>query len=208
MTCILKKGTILSVEFNWGVNYNKMEQIEDVKSDYTKVMKDAIVTMSSIIFMINIFLSKDYTAILMNSFTYISSQGLTFYSLNPHSSGGKWRRKIITYSSIYSIPILVLCLIIISKIEVSDLFIFITMWGLKLGLSALSLFIIYASFADNTDTVTDKESKLKSETKKNLQQEYDKQQEESIYSTRNRRTSNNRKTREYIENGKKKKGED
>ena len=185
-----------------------MEQIEDVKSDYTKVMKDIIVTTSSIIFILNVILSKDYTAILMNSFTYISSQGLTFYSLNPHSKGGKLRRKIITYSSLIFIPTIVLFLIIVDKIEVPDFFVWITMWGLKLILSFLSLFIIYSSFADNTDTVTNKEIKLRNQTKKNLQQEFDNQQEESIYGTRNKRTSNNRKTREFIESGKKKKGED
>lgn len=185
-----------------------MEQMEDLKSDYTKVMKDAIVTMSSIVFIINIFISKDYIAILMNSFTYITSQGLTFYSLNPHSVNGKLRRKIITYAAIWFLPVIVLLLIITSKIELSNFVVCITMWVLKSVLSLLSLFIIFASFADNTDTVTDKEIKLKSEIKKNLQQEYDNQQEESIYGPRNRRASNNRKTREFIESGKKKKGED
>lgn len=182
--------------------------MEEKKDDYIKTMKNVIVTISSIVFGLNVFCSPDFLTILLSSFTYISSQGLTFYSLNPNTEKAKHRRTLLVKGSIWMIGIIVMCLIIVDRVSFSD----IAAQGIellvKLLLLAFGLCVICFSFADGSETVTKNQLKMSKLVHQDLNEQYAEEKEGHIFLERNKRSENNKSLRYFVENKKSKKKEE
>lgn len=170
----------------------------DKKPTYVKQLKNWIVVISSITMAINLYLSKDFVAILLSSFTYISSQGLTFYGLNPKSDAGDDRRHRLINLAIAFTALIIVGLTIESKIEVNDLIMTGLFNIMKIVLSLFCMYVIYCSFADDSDSTTEGELELSKNTQKSLKKDYIKEQEKNIFSERNNRMEKNMKTRKFL----------
>ncbi|WP_427814275.1 hypothetical protein ACQKTA_04095 [Enterococcus sp. 22-H-5-01] len=181
--------------------------MQDNKENYVKTIKNAIVTLSSIVFLLNIILSIDFLSILLNSFTYISSQGLTFFSLDPKTEKSKKRRSIMVNSAIWLIAVIVACLLVVNKIELQGSINRIVLNIVKTILIIFSMLVVYFSFVDGSETVTNKEKSLAKAVHKDLATQYEHDKNEKIYSERNKRSDNNAKKRSFIVNLKRKKDE-
>lgn len=168
------------------------------KTSYLKQIKNWIVVISSIAMMINVYLSEDFISILLSSFTYISSQGLTFYALNPNTDSGRSRRDWLIKISIGLIAVIIACLTVESKIELNSLIVLSAFNIMKLCIVVFSIFVIYCSFIDGTEETTTAEKELSQTVQKNLKEDYQKQREENIFSERNSRTQNNKETRKFV----------
>lgn len=172
--------------------------MEEKKPTYIKQIKNWIVVKSSVSMMINLYLSNDFVAILLNSFTYISSQGLTFYGLDPKSDRGNVRRYRLIVLSISLVALVIAGLTIESKIEVNTLIMTGLFNIMRIALVVFCLYVVYCSFADDSDSQTDEEVSISKHMRKSLKEDYIKEKEKNIFSERNNRIENNGKTRKFL----------
>ncbi|EHZ5577422.1 hypothetical protein [Enterococcus faecalis] len=170
----------------------------NVNQSYLKQMKNWIVVISSVSMIVNLYLGKDFVALLLTSFTYISSQGLTFYALNPGTEKGDYRRNLLVKSSIALVALTMCGLIIESKIKSLPLLIMSFFIIMKLLIGIFSLYVIYCSFSDNKDYQTKEEFDITKNIRKTLTIDYEKKQKDNIFSERNFRQENNEKTRKFL----------
>ena len=161
-------------------------------------MKNWIVVLSSGAMILNVCLSVDFLNILLSSFTYITSQGLTFYSLNPKTKGSEKRIHILINLSIALVSLNLLGLIFESKISLNVLINLILLTILKVVVTVFSLYVIFCSFADGTNIKTDKEKKVAGNTRKNLEKDFKENQEKNIFSARNSNCEKNEQTRKFV----------
>ena len=177
--------------------------MEDKKPAYVKQMKNWIVVMSSVSMMINLYLSSDFVSILLSSFTYISSQGLAFYAINPTTDTGNKRRDKLISASIALIAFILICLFIESKIQLGDILLLVIFNGIKLIITIFCFYVVYCSCTADSESKTQIEKEISRETRTNLQKDYIKEKENNIFSERNSRKKNNAETRKFILNKKK-----
>lgn len=175
---------------------------------FLKTMKNGIVSLSSIVFAINVIVSSDFLSILLNSFTYISSQGLTFYSIDPITKKSKNRRNLLVRASIWLVIIIIGFLIVINKIAVSQFINDTCLIIAKVLLIFFSVIVIFFSFADGSQQVTDEELEVAKNVKRNLHDQFEQDEKTKLYSERNKRVENNETTRKFILTKKSKKKED
>lgn len=182
--------------------------MEEKNTGYLKTMKNGIVSLSSIVFVINVLFSNDFLSILLNSFTYISSQGLTFYSIDPKTEKSKNRRDLLVKVAIWLVIIIIGFLIVVNKVAVNKSVNYVCIIITKILLIIFSLLVVSFSFADGSQQVTTEELNLGKKVKRELNEQYEQDEKAKLYSERNKRVKKNEETRKFVLKKKSKKKED
>lgn len=172
--------------------------MEEKDTGYLKTMKNGIVSLSSIVFVINVLCSNDFLSILLNSFTYITSQGLTFYSVDPKTEKSKNRRDLLVRAAIWLVIIIIGFLIVVNKVTVNEVVNYVCIAVAKIFLVIFSVIVVSFSFADGSQQVTTEERKLGKKIRSELNEQYEQDEKSKLYSERNKRVENNEATRKFV----------
>lgn len=148
------------------------------KIDSYKQIKNAVVVLSSIMFVWNIFNQMTYLNISTSSISYILSMGITFIAKTPISNSAQLRQKHIFYFSLYSFVAL-LFFILINKDLVYNhnvVYHFYGLWLLKLILSVGSVYYIICTFLDDSDEITSTERYFERKANETIEEDIKKSQ--------------------------------
>lgn len=173
------------------------------KIDSYKQIKNAVVVMSSIVFVWNISYQMTYLNISRSSISYILSMGLTFFAKTPKSNAAQIRQHRIFYYSLYSFAAMLIIILINNDLIYNHnvVYHFYGMWLLKLILSVGSVYYIICTFLDDSDEITSTERYFERKANEIIDEDIKKSQMRQ----RDYKVERNAETNKFLLNKKKRK---
>lgn len=169
--------------------------------NYAKSIKNWLTVISSITFIVNTVQVADIESIFMYAFTYLSSIGLAFYNLKPNTFKGKKRRRRMIELAIASVAAIFISL---TLGKTNEYIYQVMLYLIKIGYGFFASYAIVCTFYDDSEMITDEENEISKTTRDRMREKETKK----TYATRDRKTTENEKTRKFLVNKKDKKKED
>jgi uncharacterized membrane protein len=162
------------------------------EENYAKAIKNWIVVISSITFIVNLYYLPKIDNLWLVSFTYLASTGLTFYNFSPIGEAAKRRRYWLIHLAIGCIAFIIIFGIVSQKTSQTINLYFLLI--IKAIFIVFSAFSCYSTFVDDSDRITDSEKDAAEFTKKRLREK----EKNKPYIGRDRKIKENTKTKNYV----------
>lgn len=132
------------------------------EENYVKSIKNWIIVISSVVFLINIWELSKVNGILLSSFTYLASTGLNFYSFSPNNRSSKIRRKLLIKLSISSVGVTFVSEIVAVHFPlIVDI---VLLLSVKILFTIFGVFSVFSTFMDDSETITKEEKRASYDT--------------------------------------------
>ena len=159
--------------------------------NYAKSIKNWLTVISSTSFLVNTIQVIDIESIFMYAFTYLSSIGLAFYNLKPSTEKSEKRRRRMIEASIGSVAAI---LISFTLGKTNELVYSIMLYLIKGFYIFFAFFAVICTFYDDSEMTTEEEKDISKATRERMNEKDYKEK----YKTRNKRISENKKTRKFL----------